>query len=282
MSTYRDRHVCLATKHGKERAIARPMTRAVGAQVVVVPGLDTDVLGTFTGEVARTGTAMETCLAKARMGMAAAGLPLGIANEGSFGPHPFFPFVPAGVEFMTFVDDEQCFHITETLLADDTNYGHRLVRNIDELTEALPGFRFPSHALIVQPNSGERTMLDKGVHSIEHLAAAVKAAAEASEDGNALVQTDMRAHVNPTRMSSIRTLAFRLARRLSIACPSCATPGFGRTGTIGGLECEECGAATEMVRSEVFSCASCPHEEHRPRSDGRLLAPPARCPECNP
>lgn len=282
MGTYQNRQVCLATKHGKERVIARPMNRAVGAHVVVIPGLDTDVFGTFTGDVARTGTANETCLAKARMGMAAAGLPLGIASEGSFGPHPFLHFVPAGVEMMTFVDDERCFHITETLLADDTNHGHRLAGNIEELTEALPRFRFPSHALIVRPNAGVQTMLHKGIRSMEHLAAAVKVAAEASADGKALVETDMRAHFNPIRMSSIRTLAFRLARRLATACPSCATPGFGRTGNVDGLECEECGVATEMVRSEVFSCASCTHEEHRPRSDGRLLAPPGQCPECNP
>ena len=282
MGTYQSRQICLATKHQKERVIARPLRWAVGALVVAPPGLDTDALGTFTGEVPRSGTQRETCLTKARLGMAEAGVPLGIANEGSFGPHPFLHFVPAGVEMMTFVDDERGFHITETLLANDTNHGHRLARTIDDVMAVLASFRFPSHALIVRPNAGARTIIEKGITSSDHLAAAIRRAAHSSDDGNALVETDMRAYLNPTRMSSIRTLAFRLARRLATNCPSCATPGFGRTATIDGLECEQCGTATEMIKSEVLTCPLCPHQEHRPRQDGRRFAPAERCPACNP
>ena len=102
MPHYRDWQVSLATMHGKERAIALPFSRALGLRVVLPSGLDTDTLGTFSGEVERNGTALKTCVRKACLSMAATGLPFGIANEGSFGPHPFVPFIPAGIEIKAF------------------------------------------------------------------------------------------------------------------------------------------------------------------------------------
>jgi hypothetical protein len=42
------------------------------------------VLGTFSGEIERELTPLETLQKKIRMGMEELGLPLGIASEGSF------------------------------------------------------------------------------------------------------------------------------------------------------------------------------------------------------
>lgn len=81
------RQASLATKHSKERAIARPLRFALGLDIAATPDLDTDLLGTFSGEVPRVGTALEVCKRKARLGMAGTGLPFGLASEGSFGPH---------------------------------------------------------------------------------------------------------------------------------------------------------------------------------------------------
>ena len=108
-----------------------------------------------------------------------------------------------------------------------------------------------------------------------------RAAAE-SDDGVAHVETDMRAHLNPTRMAVIRKLAFRLARRIATPCPGCAAPGFGQTGEVIGLPCEWCESATEMIRLESWSCAACSYREERPRRDGLRRAPAQHCPHCNP
>ena len=93
----------LATQHGKLRALAPPLARRLGL-IVEPAAIDTDAFGTFTGTTARTGTAAEAALAKARAGMAAAGLDLGLASEGSFGPHPWLPFGAGGVETLAFID----------------------------------------------------------------------------------------------------------------------------------------------------------------------------------
>ena len=55
-------------------------------RVVVAAEVDTDRLGTFTGEVERPGPPRETALMKARLGQRATGLPRALASEGVFGP----------------------------------------------------------------------------------------------------------------------------------------------------------------------------------------------------
>jgi hypothetical protein len=120
------------------------------------------------------------------------------------------------------------------------------------------------------------------VSSRDDLDAAIDAYAALSADGKALVQTDMRAHMNPTRMEAIAVLAGRLAERLMCYCPRCASPGFGRTGVEDGLPCECCGIATREIRFEIHGCASCAHALCRPRADGRQHADPQYCDNCNP
>jgi hypothetical protein len=105
VAPYAGRRIALATMHGKDSAIAPPLRLRVGADLVVPVGLDTDALGTFTGEIERKGTMREVAIAKARLGMVATGLQLGLASEGSYGPHSSVPFMAAGVELLALVDD---------------------------------------------------------------------------------------------------------------------------------------------------------------------------------
>ena len=280
---YEGRSASLATKHRKDVACGRPLRRALGVDLVVPDALDTDELGTFSGEIARVGDPESVCLTKARLGMAMTGLRIGFASEGSFGPHPSVPFLPADLEVMTFVDDDRNLVVVERILAVGTNFSQRESREVEDLTDWLKAVGFPRHAVIVRPKSAEPGAgIDKGVTSLDGLTSAIARATAASDDRVATVETDMRAHLNPTRMAVIRRLAFRLARRLATPCPRCAAPGFGRTGEVTGLPCEWCGSATEMILLESWSCAACAYGEGRPRRDGLRLAPPQHCPQCNP
>ena len=285
---YRGRVVALATKHGKERAIGRPLQAALGLEVVVPPNLDTDALGTFSGEVERVGTPKEVALRKARLGMAAAELPYGLASEGSFGPHPFIPFLPIGQELLVFVDDVLGIELSEFLIVEDTNFNHQVAAPGDDLTDFLQRIGFPSHAVIARPNiarpsaTWDRQLLFKGLTEPATLKEAIAASAATSPDGRAHIETDMRAHLNPTRMASIRRLAFRLARRLATACPACGAPGWGRIDVELGLPCMDCSTPTDLVRAEILGCAACDHRSAHPRPDGRSHAEPGQCPYCNP
>jgi hypothetical protein len=215
--------------------------------------------------------------------MRAAGLPLGLASEGTFGPHPAVPFFPAGMELLVFVDEQRALVVHESLVAEATNFAHCVIAPSGDAEPFLKRVGFPSHGLIARPNAGDPLLaLTKGITSQVDLKVAVRAAAAASPDGLARLETDMRAHLNPTRMQSLGVLAERLARRLASSCPECGAPGFGRTGTRSGLICEACGEATDMVAAEVFGCTACAHQEVRPRSDGLSRTPVGSCRLCNP
>ena len=280
---YAGRSAALATMHRKEEVIAPALFSEVGLNVVPTIGVDTDRLGTFTGGVRRDCTMLEVAVRKARLGMSATGLPLGIASEGSFGPHPAIPFIPAGIEFLVFVDDDSQVVIGESIIEDATNFNHTIVAPGDSLDEFLKRIDFPAHGLIVRPNEGvSLNALKKGIVARAALDRAIAHAASSSSDRKARLETDMRAHVNPTRMKCLSRLAKRLARRLATLCPACGAPGFGRTENRQGLLCEDCGAPTAMIAAEVFNCPSCNHREERLRSDTLQKAPARNCPECNP
>lgn len=280
---YADKNAVLATMHRKEEVIVPPFWSIHGLAISTVPGLDTDQLGTFSGEIPRNGTMLDVAVRKARLGMRAAAAPLGLASEGTFGPHPAVPFFPAGMELMVFVDDERGIVVSESLIAEKTNFDYLVVAVGEEPTAFLRRIGFPSHALMVRPNQGDgATGFAKGVATPTHLTNAIASAAALSADGRARLETDMRAHLNPTRMQSLALLAERLARRLAQQCPICDTPGFGRTGTRTGLRCADCDTPTGMVAAEVFSCPACDHREEQARADGMQMAPAQCCPACNP
>jgi hypothetical protein len=267
--------------HRKERAMGRPFRQALGVELVLPSNLDTDSLGTFTGERARPADAASTCRIKAEAGMASAGLPLGLASEGSFGPHPAVPLLAVGHEWMTFVDGPQGLVITEQLLCWRTNFSHCLVGPGEDPAAWLQRVGFPTHAVIVRP-SGPGGAVAKGLQSLEQLTTALQWAAAHSHDGRVLLETDMRAHLNPTRMASIRRLAFRLARRIRSRCPACSAPGWGWVDGIPGLPCRWCGEPTPLTRLELHGCGACGHQHPMPRRDGMVKADPGQCPHCNP
>ncbi len=280
---YAARTAVIATMHRKEEAVAPALMSTLGLIVTSAPGLDTDQLGTFSGEIPRNGTMLDVALRKARLGMSAAGVPLGLASEGSFGPHPAIPYIPAGMELLVFVNDEREIVVTESLITEQTNYDHLVISPGEASDAFLQKIGFPTHGLIVRPNEGEvASALAKGIVDPDRLTRAIEAAAAASSDGRARMETDMRAHFNPTRMRSLAILAERLAQRLARQCPACGAPGFGRTGSRAGLLCETCGTPTELVVAEILGCPACDYTEERLRGDGLQRAPPQHCPLCNP
>jgi hypothetical protein len=278
--------IALATQHGKERVMAKPLCHGLGLTVRCAEQVDTDAFGSFSGELPRPSDALTTCRLKAEAGMDALGLDLGIASEGAFGPHPAVPLLPVGREWITFVDRRLNLVISEHAVSRSTNFSSCFGVSPAAIADWLQQVGFPSHALMLKSHDGEagRTgpWLAKGVRCQKQLTELMAVAVQDSPVGLAWVETDMRAHCNPTRMASIRCLTFRLVRRLASPCPSCAAPGWGLMDTRVGLPCRWCGLATELVNVEVFGCAACGHTRQQPRRDGLTAAEPANCPYCNP
>ena len=270
--------VALGTMHGKEAAIA-PALAPLGIGLVVPEGLDTDRFGTFSGEVARAGNMLDAARAKAAAAAAATGLRVGLASEGAYGPHPAVPFMARGVELLLWRDDASGHEIVEQLIDDRPCYDRTETRTMAEAAPFLERIGFPDTAVIVRSGGGSGRSIEKGLRDPDRLEAAIRAACT---DGGAVVETDMRAHMNPRRMAMIARLAGQLAARLAVSCHACGAPGWGLVQTVSGLPCDACGAPTARVSHEVHGCAACGSRVIRPRADGRTRADPGACALCNP
>ena len=60
-SIYQGLPVALLTQHGKQELIRPILEVALGCRLVHTDGYDTDLLGTFTRDVARPGSQLEAC-----------------------------------------------------------------------------------------------------------------------------------------------------------------------------------------------------------------------------
>ena len=113
MHPYRNQPAILTTKHDKLSLIAPSMQSEVDLEVTDI-NLDTDQLGTFSGEISRSGSPIETAIAKAKLGIEATGIPIGLASEGSIGPDPQNPFLTSDIEIVVLVDQERGLVIYES------------------------------------------------------------------------------------------------------------------------------------------------------------------------
>lgn len=269
------RRILVATMHAKGAAIL-PALAGIGLAAEVLE-LDTDRFGTFTGEVERTGSMLEAARAKARAALDIAAAPdaIAIASEGAFGPDPVLGFLPCARELLLAIDARTGREIVQARRSLETNFAS-LDWPADEarLEAFLSRARFPGHALIVAHADGRFT---KGI-------AARAGLSEALDPGRrpVRVETDMRAHMNPTRMGEIAVLARTLAGALATPCPACAQPGFAFERALAGLACIDCGTPTGLARAELLRCSACGHEAERARRDARTHAEPGECPACNP
>jgi len=277
---YKDQRVALLTQHGKEAILAPILGAALGCRVERVTGFDTDSLGTFTREIPRPGSQQDAALRKARIGMEMAGLPLGVASEGAVGGDSLTGLLPWGVELVIFVDDIRAITVT--------GRAEGLARCVQrqatdwEQVQSLAGEGgFPDHHLVVRPDHGLHPLVRKGLRDWESLRAAFLWASGLSPHGTVFVESDLRAHANPTRCRLIEAAAHDLAGRLASACPQCGVPGYGIHAAVPGLVCDACGRPTRLARAHRWRCVSCDHEEVLPCPEA-TAADPRSCDTCNP
>ncbi len=273
----------LTTMHGKEQAIARPFEQILSAELVLPVGIDTDQLGSFTGEKPRIYPPLETAMRKARLGLSRSGLRYGLASEASFGPHPHLPWLPVQHEYLVWLDQEKNQMVCESVVTSNTNYSSIAARSLTaDVLSFLQRVRFPSHALIVRSQQPGLHPVRKGITDPHLLETAIYAAARASGDGMAVIETDMRAHFNPRRMAIIRRLARKLAWRLAQPCPACDSPGFGPLAIEPGLPCAACNTPTILSSAVVHGCGGCGFQQHHSPAHGLHMADPGYCQVCNP
>jgi hypothetical protein len=267
----------LLTQHGKEAVIAPPLRARLDIGLLRVEGYDTDRLGTFTRDVPRAGSQLEAARSKAQLAMQLSGLSWGMGSEGSFGPDPLLGLAAWNTELLVWTDGERGLEIIASAAGPETNYRQGWVGDWAEATAFAAAASFPSHALVVSA-APDAVPVAKGIGDEASLSRMV--AQVLARQSRAWLETDMRAHANPTRMAMIARAAEDLAARLESLCPSCGAPGWWSVAPVPGRPCADCGQPTRLPVAQRWQCTLCGHEEIRllPQES----ADPAECDHCNP
>lgn len=272
--------------HQKGKVISGQLKRAVGIDLVTYDEINTDQLGTFSGEIERIGSPRDVVLKKALLGAPYSDCRFLMATEGSFGPHRLMPFLSVHHEIIIFYDRESEIPIFEEMTFDHTNFGSLETHSLrdERLENFFKAARFGTHAVIVRPSQSKNKQqtIIKGIFDYPTFASAFTRCLKESKNRLVRIETDMRAHCNPTRMLAIRRLTRNLMERLASFCPRCSYPGWDITGSEKGLPCEECGQATSWVQKLAYECNRCGHTVKTKRTDGKTNAPSESCEICNP
>lgn len=277
---YRERWAVLATRHGKGPLIAPVMESRIGLSVVE-EAVDTDSLGTFSGEIERVGSSLETAIAKAHLAIEATGSPLALASEGSIGPDHDLAGLIVDIELIVLIDTERNIVITQSASSLDLIVVHEHVTSSDPLDDLGARADLGRHHLIVRTPQRRDLPPIKGIATLDGLRAAIQTH-ERVNDGEAVIaETDLRAHLCPRRQVVIRSAAQRLAERVATLCVHCSAPGWGEIAIHRGAPCRLCARPTAVIARREYGCVSCEHREFRDTAPPGG-ADPSRCPYCNP
>ncbi len=277
---FKGRKLIIATKHQKEKVIAPILESALGLTCFVDETFDTDTLGTFTGEVERTLDPIETAREKCLQAMRKNNCDLGLASEGSFGPHPSLFFVNADDEFLIFIDLKHGLEIIARELSTATNFNAKSISNEEELLAFATEVGFPEHALILRPAKDNFTTIHKGITDTETLKKVFHQLYQ--EYQIVYAETDMRAMYNHTRMGVIEKATHKLLEKIQSQCPKCQIPGFAVTAAKPGLTCSLCGLPTKSTLSYVYTCQHCDFSKEEMYPNQKTTEDPTYCDYCNP
>jgi hypothetical protein len=279
-SFFGGRSIAIASKHKKQNAMAALLEKELGVTCIVPDNLDTDLLGTFSGEIERELSPMDAARQKCMLAMELTGADLAVASEGSFGAHPLLYFLPADDELLVFVDKKNELEIIVREISTKTNYNAKEVSTEEDLLAFAQSAQFPSHAIILKDKKEGFSAIAKGIVETKELLDRFKQFMETY--GSVYAETDMRAHLNPSRMQVIEETTEKLIKKIKSTCPSCNTPGFGIKDATPGLPCENCKAPTKSTLFHVYACQKCNHTYEAYFPNGKQEEDPTYCDRCNP
>lgn len=277
---YQNAQIYFATKHAKEELLA-PLFLQNGLRCVAV-NIDTDMFGTFSGEVERTEGVRATLRKKIDAAIEVQkNARLFLASEGSFVPHPIVGFLQTDLESLLLFDRKLGVEIYAEYLCLEPVHGEKKFGPRENFRDFLAQLKFPDHGVIVHPENS-LVPIFKGLHTEHAVSQAMLDCFAVSATGNVVISTDLRACHNPTRQRAILKAGERLIEKLKSLCPDCGLPGFAISRGIPGLPCEICGEASSAAAKVLWECVKCPYSVERPRPDGETHVKVDECEFCNP
>ena len=266
----------MASKHRKEVYLGGVFADRWGLNVAAAD-VDTDVFGTFSGEIPRTSDVPTTLRRKVALA-ADSGADCVVATEGSFGPDPVLGWVPLHEEVLLWSWPKFGKELWVTHRSHDTNFSSCGEPDWGAVRRWAERIGFPCAHVILRRADG--TVVAKGLGDwamLERLWRETSAA-----HGTPIVETDMRADRNPRRQAALRALAFKTIEALEARCPSCGFPGFVPRPASPGAPCRACGAPTRLPRELRAECPECHAAQSHESPHQTQGVDPGQCDRCNP
>jgi len=280
MSHWKGRHLIIGTMHGKESVLGPLLEENFGLKFSTLTEFDTDQFGTFSGEKDRIGSPLEVARMKCLAAMEICSVDLGLASEGSFGPHPEMGFIALNEEYLVLIDQKNQWEIVVKKSSFDTNLAGQIIDTEEELLSFSGSVGFPEHGIILKAESFNEKILVKGICDHEHL---IEEFRKLKGLGHSiLAETDMRAMFNPKRMAVIEEAGKELVKRMKSQCTQCKTPGFGPVNAHPGLPCKGCGFRTASILYLTRMCAGCGYSDQLYYPNDVRFEDPQYCNFCNP
>jgi hypothetical protein len=278
--SFRGKEVVLGTMHGKGQVIA-PVLESIGLAVMVSDRINTDLFGTFSGDIPRPASQLETLRLKVdKCFELHHGHSLALASEGAFYPHPGNPFIVTHTEMVILKDRHSGLEVIGHHTCTNAGVRRCELREMGELDRFLEEVSFPEYGVILKGKYQGEWRVGKDFQTRDEVLRAFDELK--TEVGGVTAESDLRAHRNPRRMKIIGEAARDLVAKLESRCPHCAFPGFTVTAIERGLPCEDCGASTQAVLKEISTCAFCQKSEERLFPRGMETASAGMCDYCNP
>lgn len=272
-----EQQVIVATKHLKENVLG-PVFRGRWGVNLVAAEVDTDLLGTFTGEVPRIGDVQSTLRSKVQLALEGApDAEVILATEGSFGPDPILGWVALHEEVLLWSWPQKAKELWVTHRSHDTNFSSIETNNWSEVIRWGARIGFPSAHVILRDARG--ALLAKGIDDTRVLESLWRGAAEY---GPPRIETDMRANRNPKRREGLHALAVKTIEAFEAMCPTCSFPGFVARPAEPGAPCSACGSATRRPMLMKAECYECGHVDVSDSADQISGVDPGYCDRCNP
>ena len=275
-----NKKAAIITKHGKEKIIGPILWDAFHIHLELAH-YDTDLLGTFSGEIERPADQLGTARLKIQQAASISNADLLLASEGAFHPHPDTPFLTVNTELIVLFDrtTEQEIVAKHTTL--ETNAAKITTNDEAILLEFANRIQFPEHRIILMTDDSSN-MPKRILKDIDNEAALISAFRSLQHNSDALVvvETDLRAMHNPTRQGQISITANKLVQLMRSYCPKCYNPGYQIQEWLPGLPCCWCNSPTNNTLYEQYRCTHCGFEEQKRVS--KPCADPGTCNQCNP
>ncbi len=281
MNYFKGRTAALATMHGKEKVI-EPLLKEIGVNIIIPKGLNTDAFGTFTRDIDRAGNQLKAVRTKAHAALALSGLDLAIASEGSFGADPQIPFIQSNFELILLIDTKNNLEIRGHYRSTETNMNGSYVSTIEEARNLAEKCGFPNHGVIVRKSEKSKRHIYKDIVTYADLEQRVMKLLKRLFTRKIYIETDMRAHRNPTRMQNITKATEDLIKNMKSLCPKCNTPGFVVVDVKRGISCNLCGRPTDRPNMLVYKCLKCDFSQDSPIVDAPASVDAGECEYCNP